>query len=326
MFKKVFNSIFQKAPFNSLLALSDALAGGQVDQLQVLTYHIIDNPQGFDQQVRHLMKNYHVASMDELRDARRGNKPLPPRSILVTFDDAYQNFGDCAWPILKRNHCPVTLFVPTAYPGNPDLAFWWDQLEYAFSHTQRLDPLPTPPGQLWLKTGEQRRQSFKRVRAYVKTLTHQETLAFVEEICAQLGVQPPPSKVLSWDALRALAAEGVTLGAHTRTHPLLSRIPLHQAQEEITGSLEDLRREIGPVAPIFAYPDGQYTAAVVETIKAAGIELAFTTVRGTVDLHSADPLRLRRNNVGRQADQMVLQARLFQAASHLDHFRPVPTG
>jgi peptidoglycan/xylan/chitin deacetylase (PgdA/CDA1 family) len=131
--------------------------------------------------------------------------------------------------------------------------------------------------------------------------------------------------VLSWDALRRLAGEGVVLGAHTQTHPLLNRIPAVQARAEIAGSLRDLQREVGTTSDIFAYPDGQYTREVVQAVREAGVRLAFTTQRGAIDINQPDHFHLRRNNIGRQATQPVLRARLLQATIHLDRFRPIPS-
>ena len=74
-------------------------------------------PTVFGQIAELLAREYYVASMDEALDAVVRNRPLPPRSVLLTFDDAYRDFAANAWPTLKRYGLPATLFVPTAYAG-----------------------------------------------------------------------------------------------------------------------------------------------------------------------------------------------------------------
>ena len=47
---------------------------------------------------------------------------------------------------------------------------------------------------------------------------------------SSLDVEPSASLVLGWDALRALAADGVALAPHSRTHPLLTRVDAERAR------------------------------------------------------------------------------------------------
>jgi peptidoglycan/xylan/chitin deacetylase (PgdA/CDA1 family) len=322
--KGFFKAALRKTPLLRLATFLESFDSGRPNQVRVLTYHLIEDAEAFEQQMDFLARNCYVASMPELIDACQGHSALPPNSVLITFDDAYRNFEECAWPILKRFSFSASMFVPTAFPGNDERIFWWDKLEYAFSQTLKRDPLETPIGRLPLATGDQRNQAFKRLRKYVKTLPHRQALAFVDQTCEGLNCVLLPRKVLDWDDLRRLAKEGVTIGAHSQTHPLLNRISIQAARDEVVGSLKDLQREIGIMDPVFAYPGGRYTKEVVQAVKDAGFYLAFTTQRGTNDLAHADHFLMRRNNIGRRATQPILRARLLQASVKLDRFRPIP--
>ena len=292
--------------------------------LQIVTYHQIHNPFGFEEQMAYLSANYHVISVVDVLDAVAGAKALPPRSLLITFDDAYRNFGDFAWPILRKYGLPVTLFVPTAFPGCPEKIFWWEQLNHGFRHTPRRDVINTSIGNFPLTSTSQRERAFKVVREYAKTLPHPQTLAWTDQICRDLDAPSPSEQyVLSWADLRKLAREGVTLGAHTQNHPLLNRILPEEAEVEAVGSLRDLEREIGSALPILAYPAGGFNDEVVKCLKEAGFILAFTTIRGTNDLDQSNTLRLRRNNIGQQATLPVLRARLLQASIGFNQWQPI---
>lgn len=294
------------------------------NRVRVLTYHRAGSRESFEAQMRYLAEHTCPVSMQALVDALAGRRELPPRAVMVTFDDAYTDFAHTAWPVLKRYGIPVTLFVPTAYPGGALPAFWWDHLSHALAHTRRREPLDTPFGPLPLATPAERERAFKPLTTYVKSLPHEEGLAFARRTAEALHDSPPPCDVLGWDELRRLAAEGVVLGAHTRTHPLLTRVPLDEAHREAAGSLEDLRREIGEVMPVFAYPAGAYNADVVGALAEAGFRLAFTTVKGTNDLSRLDPLRLRRINVKEEATVGTLRARLLLYSPHLNRLRALP--
>ena len=115
-----------------------------------------------------------------------------------------------------------------------------------------MNPFPIPPegeleigslGRLSLESPLQRRKSLRSIESHIKSLSHTEAMNLVEAITEQLGGgQKSCASVLGWDELRVLARDGTTLAAHTRTHPILTQLPLKQAREEIVGSQEDLRR------------------------------------------------------------------------------------
>ncbi|MDQ3777388.1 MAG: polysaccharide deacetylase family protein [Actinomycetota bacterium] len=326
------SSAIATRPFARLVALLERFDRSRLDLLPVLTYHRIDEragdggvgsgvfsatPREFSAQVAWLAVHRRILSLSELLDVRRGRTPLPRRSIMVTFDDAYRDFADAAWPVLKERGVPVTLFVPTAYPGFDGRAFWWDKLHDAFATTARRDEIETPFGRLPLRTTDDRARALRAVRTRIRAMAHEAALKMLDDIVAQLGVSPAVSPVLSWPELRILAGQGVALAPHSRTHPLLDRVGHDVARAEIAGSLCDLEREVGSAPRVFAYPGGAYTAEVVSLVAEAGFELAFTTQRGMNDLRRADWLRLRRINVGRRSTVPLMRAQLLSWSRHL---------
>ena len=282
--------------------------------LPVLTYHRVDEPERspelypgligatpeeFDEQMRFLSSFHRPLSLSELLAIRRGEALPPPRAVMVTFDDAYRSVAEHAWPIMQRHGVPLTLFVPTAYPGDPGKAFWWDRL---WSALGREDPfVSTPLGDLPVRTPAERLRTYRRLRAYLKSLEHERAVAIVADLSGSSGAEAPGPSVLDWDELRRLAAEGVAIGSHSRTHPLLHKVGRAEASREIRDSLGDLEREIGPTPRVFAYPGGGVDRGVATVLEEEGFELAFLTRRGFNDLSRPDWLRLRRINVGRSS-------------------------
>jgi peptidoglycan/xylan/chitin deacetylase (PgdA/CDA1 family) len=76
----------------------------------------------------------------------------------------------------------------------------------------------------------------------------------------------PELPLLGWEALRGLAQRGVAIGAHTRTHANLARVPLTQLEDEIVGADERLRAEIGVSPTAFAYPYGGVNDQAAELV------------------------------------------------------------
>ena len=333
---------------DGFLRLVEGAAPWRPGVLAVLTYHRVDEPSArpdllpsllsatpaaFQAQVRCLAERFRPVSMAEVLEASRRPTRLPPRAVLVTFDDGYRDFDRHAWPILRAAGVPVTLFVPTAYPGRQIDEFWWDRLWAALRSTSRRDRLMTPSGALPLGTAANRADAMRELRTWIKRIDDRTAMSEVDRIVGELGPSGGPASpaagpaaspaagqaagpaLLDWDALRRLALEGVTLAAHTRTHPLLDRVDRDRAVAEIEGSREDLEREIGPTPPVLAYPSGAHGAPAVEAARRAGMTLAFTTERGGNDLRHADPLRLRRINVGLRAGTPLIRGQVVWAST-----------
>lgn len=68
-------------------------------------------------------KGYETISFLDLKESMETGKVLPKRPVIITFDDAYENFRSHALPILKRLKMKATLFVPVAFMGKTNL---WD--------------------------------------------------------------------------------------------------------------------------------------------------------------------------------------------------------
>jgi peptidoglycan/xylan/chitin deacetylase (PgdA/CDA1 family) len=324
----------RSGPFARVLDLLEAADRGRHGTLAVLTYHrvceirpsdgypglVSADPATFDRQMAFLASHYRPVSLAEVLSARDGVDAIGPRSVMVTFDDAYRDFADQAWPILRRRGVPVTLFVPTAFPDDPGAAFWWDRLSDAIESAPSGATVESPGGRVRLSSADERRGAYRRLRAEVKAMPHDEAMAMVTSIVRdQLRARPSPSNVLGWSELRELASDGVTLAAHSRSHPLLTRVEDGRLRDEIEGSLDDLARELGEALPAFAYPSGASSPEVLDAAEAAGIRVGFTTRRGVNQLGSTDWRALQRINVGSGSGLNVLRAQLGRWARAWSH-------
>jgi peptidoglycan/xylan/chitin deacetylase (PgdA/CDA1 family) len=83
------------------------------------------------------------------------------------------------------------------------------------------------------------------------------------------GGRMPSLPILGWPALSRLQEEGVTLGAHSRTHADLRSIDRAALEDEVAGSIEDLLRETGRRPEAFAYPYGYWNASAASVVRTA---------------------------------------------------------
>ena len=316
------------------VGLVERIAPWRRGTLAVLTYHRVDrpearpdlmpglisaSPEAFAEQVSVLASQYTPVSLAQVLDALHEPRRLPERAVLVTFDDAYTDFAVHAWPVLRAAGVPATLFVPTAFPDRPGAGFWWDRLWRAVATSARPSMHVDSDVRLPLGTPDERARAMSTLRDRIKTMPHDRAMDEVDRLTAELdpdsGALPAAPSVLGWDALRGLAAEGVTMASHTRTHPLLDRVSQEVAVEEIAGGRTDLEREVGPTPPVLAYPSGAHGGGAVDAARQAGMLLAVTTERGGNDLRHADPLLIRRINVGRRTAVPLVRAQLVWASA-----------
>lgn len=112
----------------------------------VLTYHYIreapnqeEDPLGFSlsvtpadfrEQMNYLAEHgYRTITPAELHGALKNKTLLPPKSVLLTFDDGYEDFYTNAFPILKEFGLKATVFVVTGFAGSePTRYLSWPQI------------------------------------------------------------------------------------------------------------------------------------------------------------------------------------------------------
>jgi peptidoglycan/xylan/chitin deacetylase (PgdA/CDA1 family) len=120
------------------------------------------------------------------------------------------------------------------------------------------------------------------------------------------GGSVPVFPLLDWEALGVLADEGVELGAHTRTHPVLTRLDAASIEEEVLGGAQRLREETGRTPQAFAYPYGIHDDRVVQ-IAARAFQVA-VTARLDVVKPGGDPHRVPRLDMWYYRDPDLLRA------------------
>jgi peptidoglycan/xylan/chitin deacetylase (PgdA/CDA1 family) len=139
----------------------------------------------------------------------------------------------------------------------------------------------------------------------MKEVSNQDRLSVLAELPARLGVSLPSDppvgcEPLSWPEVREMAANGVEVGGHTCTHPILSRVETReQLHDEISLCGKRIEAELQRPAQHFCYPNGRPADLNADTFaatRAAGYDSAVTTVSG-LNTSRSDRFALRRIGV-----------------------------
>lgn len=241
-------------------------------------------------------EGYDLVSLDDaiarLQSPKRGRF-----FVALTFDDGYRDNVEHAWPVLAKHGAPWTLFVT---PGFADRTarLWWLELEEAIRALPRLD-LVLPDGRFTARTETDAEKDHAFSRLYWRLRKGPEAilLSAISDLARQAGVDPVAlveRDCLPWETLRALSgAPGVSIGAHTLTHPMLAKHDIEAARREIVESQSRLEAELGLPIRHFAYPVGDPGSAGAREfalVREAGFASAVTTRPGHLVAEHADHL------------------------------------
>lgn len=334
-------SFSQTAIFSTGVSVVERTLRRGPGTFHVLMYHRIGDPResgslypgmisttpgAFRQQMELLVSRYAPVSALDVVRALRCEAPLPPRAVLVTFDDAYRDFAEFAWPVLNELKIPVTLFVATAFAEDPTQHFWWDRLYRAIVKSPEGCEISLPSGPTVLRDATMRNDLFRKLKEQVKRMPHDEAVRLITTIAEQTGAPDPADNgVLRWHELQQLQAAGVTLAPHTHTHPMLNRMSDKDVHFEVQSSWKSLQQHtVAELPRIFAYPAGGYDRRVQTILADHGFEAAFTTERGANFAETTDPLGVRRMNVGQRTTLGILQAQLALPAGRGTRRKPEP--
>ena len=227
---------------------------------------------------------------------------LPPRAVVLTFDDGYFDFMVRAWPLLRRFGYPATVYLTTGRVEHnlPNVNLL---MSYALwkSRLQTLDGRDVPGlgEQYPLGTVDQRQQLAQRVidaliggnggearrDDVARVVTERAGIDYSALLESRLLTLMRP------DEIRTMTAEGVDFQLHTHTH----RTP-DDPQEfvrDILVNREWLQEMTGTQASHLCYPSGNYRHDYLPLLRQHGIESA-TTCDPDLATHGSDPLLLPR--------------------------------
>jgi peptidoglycan/xylan/chitin deacetylase (PgdA/CDA1 family) len=258
----------------------------------------------FARQMQFLRENFHILSLEDLieRWQRGGGLDHAGRYCVVTFDDGWLDNYLYAYPVLRRLGIPATIFLPTRFIGTHDW-FWPERLAHLLATSST--PVAKPGTAAWIDHVERTIEEWK-------DRPSSDIEAALREMNASLGGRIPTERVVvDWDEVAEMGKNGISFGSHSATHAILATATADAFDAEISESLAVLRRcATNPIA-VFCYPNGAYTEAVVQHVKAAGYVGALTTDPGWETTSRPDLFRLRRigihNDISRTTPLFALQ-------------------
>jgi peptidoglycan/xylan/chitin deacetylase (PgdA/CDA1 family) len=234
-------------------------------------------------------RRYSFISLEEMFRKMAEGEPLG-RVVAFTIDDGYKDHATVGAKIFAEYDCPVTTFLTTGFLDHGQW-FWWDKIDYIFSHTRRQElAVATDKAELHYRWEDDagRRQAQADFIEHCKAVPDEGFVDTIDHLAQQADVDIPERpgprySPMSWEEARACERLGMTFGPHTVTHPILSQVTSEQLVQEISESWKRLTTELQRPVPIFCYPFGRAQDAGLrefDTLRRLGLKGAVLGVPG----------------------------------------------
>jgi peptidoglycan/xylan/chitin deacetylase (PgdA/CDA1 family) len=233
----------------------------------------------------------------------RENFPLP--SIVVTIDDGYLNNYKLAFPVLKKLDLHGMVYLATGFIGTKN-ALWVDDLaDILLSTKLKSFSLPELFGDkvLDISTHQSKMETLTKLYEEMVGLEQHKKILTMQKLSNVLGRNEvrrgnAERKMLNWNEVIELSKNKISFGAHTVSHPTLSKMEFSEAKQEIYESKIEIEARIGSKVRHFAIPNGKredFNGELKRYCKEIGMETIVSTEPGSVSLQS-DPYFLKRIN------------------------------
>lgn len=268
--------------------------GGSRARLSILIYHrvlaevdpLLDDAidaATFRMQMQIVKRFFNVVTLTEAVEGL-SRRALPSRPACITFDDGYRDNFEVALPILQKLGMPATFFVATHYLDGGIMFNDSVREGVRLMHAGELDLRDMTLGCYRFREDTDRLDVAAQLINKIKYLDPIRRNEMAREIAARTGSPLRDDLMMTSGQVRGLAASGMTIGAHTRTHPILSRVSDRVARDEIIGGREDLEEMLRQPVRLFAYPNGKpnrdYDERHVGMVRHSGFDAAVSTAWG----------------------------------------------
>ncbi len=255
-------------------------------------------PELFAQQLDWLQEHYTVVDVARLESALNGGCELPPDAALLTFDDGFIDHYEVVFPLLRERGFGGAFFLSQDACGESPRMLGVHKSQFLLAHLgaeafgravlaecKGVQQIPESGRTVfgidrWEESDD---RAIKHLINYELPFEEAERvleLLFVRHI----GESRAFARRLHLNTamIHEMAGSGMTFGYHTRTHRMLSRLPVAQQEHELGTGVEWLRGLTGQTTVPFCYPWGgiqTYTRDTVRILDKVGYSLAFNTVR-----------------------------------------------
>jgi len=219
--------------------------------------------QAFEQQIIELKAHFKIINTVELARLIEQDELANDRYAVITFDDGYLDNFTKAFPILKKHKVPAVFYLTTTFLEANEIT-WWDEVAYILRSSHGKEYQLPNSGAKYIIEKKKIDKVIQRIMSDIKQSKHLSILTLLEDIRSKF---PLATKALlaeshqlfmNWEHAKSLLEQGMEIGSHTLTHPILTQLDTEQHEEEIVNSKLILEARLNYKINSIAYPVGRY--------------------------------------------------------------------
>lgn len=246
--------------------------------------NIVISEDNFYSQIKKLLKYYSIISLGDLANNIADGFVLPTHPCVITFDDGFHEMYDIVFPILMKLNLSATFFISSNYLAGTNHVRWLD-LYY-----QLLDSGSPTYIDTIIKNTHPNLQNMTDIRMAFKHLLRQlpleEKYQRISDLKQALDVQVNAQSLneslyLSPKNVIEMAKAGMSFGAHSMTHQVMTGLSREVVIYEVTESIRSVREITKQKEVSFAYPFGgvdSYTMETVNIVRESGAMCGCTSI------------------------------------------------
>jgi peptidoglycan/xylan/chitin deacetylase (PgdA/CDA1 family) len=250
--------------------------------------------QQFEDDVIFFKKHYNIVGLRQLIDYKRNQKPLPPNSLAITFDDGLAQVYNHFRPVLKKHGITAIIFINPPFIDQGDMHFK-RKINLIVSKLKDGDSDKIKP------VLERNGISPDNTIEAIKSINYSQR-SVIEDVASAIGVDfkdylAGHQLYLTSEQIETMVSEGFFFGGHSWDHPDFRTIGIDEQQQQVEQSTQHTAKRYNLDYKVFAFPYRDYhvTKELFERIEPA-IDLTFGT-HGLVD--DPVPFHLQRTDVER---------------------------
>lgn len=235
----------------------------------------------FERQIKYLTDNFEIITPNIAFEYYRNGKSPSRKSIVITFDDGYQNNLDIALPILAKYNAQATFFISGTCVENKEINILWPDLIQLINYTSPSKTIQVNnikyKNFIELELKQNIFDIMKKMSKVGRDSTIEQLSSLYDIKTLMSQIDPHIYKLLTAPEIRKLSkSKIVTIGSHGYGHYNLANIHLTEAVEDMKKSKNVLENVIQKNIIDFAYPDGNYNQSVLLEAQKLGFVNQFT--------------------------------------------------
>lgn len=300
------------------------------DHIRVLMYHGVSSKKlpsdywtlmplsKFEDQMNIIKHRYNVIECSEIIPKENNALLSKKNSVVITFDDGYENVLREAYPILLKYQFPAIIFIVTGI-SNKYKIIWTDLICNIIMLSNKDIVLSNFDfGICYSKSSSKEKCEYiNKLKNYLKSCKEEKRKTIVNYLLEYYPISNEqifePFNLLSESQIKELSkTDLIQIASHSHNHSILSQLSDEQQKDDINKSINKLDEWGIENSKIFAYPNGRiedYNNTTINILKSNGIKIAVSTTDG---LHcmTDDLYRIKRISVGADINTWEFKAKL----------------